>query len=484
MDSDDLQLLKRYSLEGAEEAFSELVRRYADLVWSAGWRVTRNASLAEDVVQAVFTDLARKARWLPDKTVLPGWLYRAACLAAFKAMRTETRRVRRERAAMELQATSGQDSPHLETQRLLPILDEAMGALGEADRNAVVLRFFAKKDLAEIGAALGISDDAAQKRLSRAIEKLRRAFQRKGITASAAAIGTVLGAAGTQAAPAGLAAAVALSSISLAGSAAASTGAIHILASIPTQIALMKTNLAIAAVALATVATPLLIQHRALSELETENRALTIETASLETLRERHARLIRSAHAAYELDRLRSDQEELARLRVEFEQLQQKGAEGKLALQQQWLAARATLQQAQEEERIEQARLNFEAAHEQTVNHMKQLGLSARIWATDNEDQLPDSIMSMTNELTTLLPVVLEQFEFIQHPREPRQTEPMLLLFREKQPRQGPEGNWHRVYCRVDGSVITQRFADPAQFEEWEKQFMASELEPGRENSP
>jgi RNA polymerase sigma factor (sigma-70 family) len=475
MDMDDLQLLQRYVREGCEEAFAELVRRYADLVWSAGWRVTRNASLAEDVVQMVFADLARKARWLPDKTIIPGWLYRAACLAASKAVRAESRRLSRERAAMELQANSADDPQQVETHRLMPLLDEAVGALSEADRNAILLRFFAKKNLAEIGAAMGISDDAAQKRLSRAIEKLRRIFEGKGITASAGAVAAVLGSAGTQAAPVGLAAAVALSSVSLAGSAATGTGVLAMLASVPSQFAVMKTNLAIAAVALATVATPLLIQHRALTDLEAENRTLATETASLEELRQRHAELLKSAHAADELERLRAGQEEMERLRNELEQHQQKGIEQKLVVQQQWLAARAALDQAREEARFEQARFEFEAAQAETVNHAKQLGLSARLWATDNDDQLPPSILSMTNELAGLLPIALEQFEFVQHARPISESEPLLLLFREKEPRKSPAGSWYRSYVRVDGSVLTPHYLDPAEFETWEKQFVASE---------
>jgi RNA polymerase sigma factor (sigma-70 family) len=474
MGPDDPQLLRRYAREGAEEAFAELVRRHADLVWSAAWRVTRNASLSEDVVQSVFEDLARKARWLPEKTILVGWLYRAACLSAANALRSEARRLRRERVAMQLQSASeNPEQPELE--QLLPLLDEAMGALSETDRNTILLRYFAKKNMSEVGAAMGISDDAAQKRISRALDKLRQVFQRKGITASAGGLAAVLGSAGAQAAPAGLAGAVTLSSISIASSATAGSGVWAALSTIPCHAAIMKTQLAVAAVVLAGVGTPLIIQNRSLSELRNENRALAAEASSSDDLRQRHAALLKQMHAAGELDRLRQGEAELARLKAEAERLRAGNSAQKLELHKRLHAAQATLDLTREAVRFEQARIEFEDAQTLTINHMKQLGLAARIWAADNHDQLPTTMTSMTNELTELLPVALEQFELVEHPRPLSDIDARLLLFRERAPRLHPGGSWHRVYGMGDGSVQTLRFADPAQFDQWEKQFLAFE---------
>jgi DNA-directed RNA polymerase specialized sigma24 family protein len=140
--NDDAELLQRYAATGAEGAFAELVRRHFDLTWAAARRITGDAELARDVAQTVFSDLARKARRLPRGTVLPGWLHRAACLAAWNVNRGNRRRAERERQAMELDTLHASPDPAPpDAARLLPQLDEALATLGHADRDAVVLRF-------------------------------------------------------------------------------------------------------------------------------------------------------------------------------------------------------------------------------------------------------------------------------------------------------------------------------------------------------
>ena len=169
MIADDQELLRRYAKEHYEEAFTELVGRRLNLVWGAALRITNDAELARDVAQTVFTDLARKASSLPRGTVLAGWLYRAACYAAAKAVRRNVRRAERESQAMRFHTLHASDSVDAQTlDALQPLLDEALGQLADDDRDAVVLRYFASKSLAEVGAALGTSDAAAQKRLTRA----------------------------------------------------------------------------------------------------------------------------------------------------------------------------------------------------------------------------------------------------------------------------------------------------------------------------
>src|SRR3989441_4576471 len=210
--ADDEQLLRQYAEERSESAFGELVSRYIDLVYSAALRVVNgDAQLAQDVTQTVFMDLARKARRLPGGVVLAGWLHRHTCYTAATAVRTERRRRAREQTAMEMRALD--DNTESPWRRLAPYLDEALNELNSSDRNALVLRFLKRQDLRAVGAALGISEDSAQKRVSRALEKLRGVLRRRGVTLTATALTSVLATQAVTAAPAGLAVTVTAASL-------------------------------------------------------------------------------------------------------------------------------------------------------------------------------------------------------------------------------------------------------------------------------
>ena len=214
---DDTQLLVRFASQQDEEAFCQLVSRHFDLVYSTALRqLNGDTHFAKDIAQSVFTDLARKARWLPRKVVLTGWLYQATRFAAAKAVRTEHRRRTREQEALRMQELN-QDTP-LEWEQLRPVLDAAMDRLNTKDRNAVLLHYLERKDFRTVGLALGLSNDAAQKRVSRALLKLRGILTQSGVAMSVSLLATLLNSASVNAAPAGMAAAVAKTS--LAGAAA------------------------------------------------------------------------------------------------------------------------------------------------------------------------------------------------------------------------------------------------------------------------
>ena len=200
---DDAELLAEYAASGSEDAFGELVRRYVSLVHSTALRIVGNAHLAEEVTQAVFIILAKKAGHMRKGTILSGWFYRTTRFAATRALRSELRRARWESAAAQTAAPAEQTEP-VWTQ-LAPMLDEALAQLNDQDRVAIVLRFFENKSLREVGSILGGTEGAAKKRVVRALEKMKTFFGKRGVLLTSAAIGGTLSGNALQAAPAGLA---------------------------------------------------------------------------------------------------------------------------------------------------------------------------------------------------------------------------------------------------------------------------------------
>ena len=229
---DDGELLRRYFRDGSEEAFTELVRRHVNLVYFTALRVVGgDAYLADDVAQRVFSDLARKAESLTDRTVLAGWLYTGARYAASQAVRSERRRRTHEQEGHVMNDTNSLSD--CDWEQLRPIIDGTVDELSERDREIVLLRFFENRPLAEIGARFSLSPDAARMRIDRALEKLRGLLARRGIASTSAALGAAFVSQSGTAAPAGLVARVALGVFNQAGTATAATfGLWKILASV------------------------------------------------------------------------------------------------------------------------------------------------------------------------------------------------------------------------------------------------------------
>ena len=203
----DQQLLRSYAQHRSEPAFTELVRRHVDLVYSAAFRMVRDAHLAQDVTQSAFVALAQSAVQLSDRLVLSGWLHRTAQNIASKSVRSDVRRRARELevVAMNQLLSTEHDATweHIE-----PYLDEALGELSDPDRDALFLRYFECKSAREIAQTLGTTEDAAQRRVSRAVERLREFFAKRGATASASGLLVVISTNAVQAAPVGLAATI------------------------------------------------------------------------------------------------------------------------------------------------------------------------------------------------------------------------------------------------------------------------------------
>jgi RNA polymerase sigma factor (sigma-70 family) len=200
---DDSALLREYTERSSEEAFATLVTRHVNKVYSVALRHTGNSHRAEEITQAVFVILARKSPQLGKRVVLSGWLYETARLTAVTFLRSEIRRALREHESF-MQTLPSENEPDAWT-KIAPLLDSAMAGLSEADRHAIVLRFFDGKSFKEVAVALGAGEEAVKKRVSRAVEKLRSYFAKRGVVVPVAALTVMLAADSTQAAPAGLA---------------------------------------------------------------------------------------------------------------------------------------------------------------------------------------------------------------------------------------------------------------------------------------
>src|SRR5262245_59570639 len=215
----DQQLLRDYAQQGSQPAFEEVVRRHIDLVYSVALRIVRHAEGAEDVTQCAFTVLAQKAGQVAEHPVLSGWLHRTARNLAAKAVRSDVRRRAREKeAAMNRRLADQSDSPW---DRVAPHLDAALGELGDADRVPLLLRYFERKSAREIGQTLGINEEAAQKRVSRAVERLRDVLARRDVSIGTTAMVLILTTNVVQAAPPTLSAAVVAAAGSASGTSAA-----------------------------------------------------------------------------------------------------------------------------------------------------------------------------------------------------------------------------------------------------------------------
>jgi RNA polymerase sigma factor (sigma-70 family) len=459
----DAQLLREYAGEQSEAAFGEIVQRHADLVYSAALRQVGSPDLAGEIAQRVFIDLARKGRSLAgglgEEGALAGWLYRATRYAALNLLREERRRHAREKEVMQDFHSASESSP--DWAGVSPFLDEALSALDDQERDALLLRYFKNQDFRAVGAALGVSDDTAQKRVARSLEKLRGALQRRGVTTTTSALSAALASQAVQAAPAGLAAA--WISASLAG-ATAETGAALTLLKI---MSMTKLQLGLGAIVIGSLAVTVAIQHQTEGKMSEENQALRRQAAGLagdnESLSNRLAQ-VRPLPPAD--DRLR----ELLRLRGEVGRLrQQTNLLGKL--QEENRRLQSGVETSAKEQAVAAAK--YFAHRDSIVNALKIVGTAFRIYANDNNGLYPTNFAECANELGNVTNfsggLSLDSFGFeLVNAGKVSPRYPQAIAVREQAPRPSPLGGWDRAYLYGDGSV-QQASSPDGNFDAWEQ---------------
>jgi RNA polymerase sigma factor (sigma-70 family) len=320
--SKDAELLSRYVEDHSEAAITELIQRQVDLVYSAALRlVSGDTHRAQDVTQQVFSELAQQARRLTKHPALVGWLYTTTRRIAMHTNRTEQRRKTREQEAHAMtgllrEPVAGEDWDHLR-----PVLEDAMHDLAEKDRLAVLLRYFQNKPLKEVGAMLGLNENAARMRVDRALDKLRAMLTQRGVTLSAAGLGAALVGNAVQAAPVGLAVTIS-TAVALAGTTLATTAT----ATAVKTIAMTTLQKAVITATLVAAVGTGIYEARQASALRSQNQLLQQQQAPLaeqieQLQRERNDAANRLALLADEMERVKGNSTELLKLRGEVTRL-------------------------------------------------------------------------------------------------------------------------------------------------------------------
>jgi RNA polymerase sigma factor (sigma-70 family) len=453
------RLLADYVTNGSEGAFRELVTRYTDLVYSTAIRlVGGDSQLAQEVCQTVFINLARKAQTISGEVMIGGWLHRHTRFVAATLMRGERRRQSRERQAAEMNALRNETGCNLAWVSLQ--VDEAIDTLATEDRTALILRFFEQADLHSVGVALGISENAARMRVTRALEKLHSILRSRGATLSLTALAAALGAEAVTAAPAGLAAS--LAATALAGGIASATT----LTFIKTMgMAKLKFGI-LGALAVMAVATPLAVQRQSLTKLREENQSLRQQLEE-QLVNERNQLTNTQSIVAQPVEQ--DHLGELLRLRGEVGLLKRQLAEAATAAERSAKTSQVQLKDdpQEREKQLAMARLNFP----------KYWMTAFFEYAHQNQDQCPTNfdqafsfLPDRAREQTNLAP---DQFEIAyQGSLKDLTNGARVIVIRERQAMMW-NGGWTRAYGFADGHSELHTAAD-GDFGPWEAQHLVA----------
>jgi RNA polymerase sigma factor (sigma-70 family) len=391
------QFIREPNTRAGQDAFTALVERHLNLVYSAALRQVRSPQLAEEISQSVFTQLARHAASLKPGTILPAWLHQVTHHAAIDVIRSEARRQAREQISCEMSRLMDENT--VDWTLIEPLLDEAVQGLEEADRAAIIMRFFENKSLREVGEALGTTDDAAQKRVSRALERLREHFVRHKIAAAAVGLAAVMSAHAVQAAPVGLSSTVATGSLATAGFSVTASSLLT-----TTKIIAMTTlqKVAVGVVLVGAAATIVYQQHR-VSQLQQQHEAFVKQQADDKALGAQIAQLKQERDAAS--NELASVSEENATLKNRpTEVLKLRGQVGTLEDQKKQLGQTAAINKmtATPEARQllhDQQKMGMGMAYKQLAKDLKLTSDQ-----TDKlNDLLADYVMRNVDQVTTAL---------------------------------------------------------------------------------
>jgi RNA polymerase sigma factor (sigma-70 family) len=467
MSLDDASLIQEYSRNGSEAAFSKLVNRYLDLVYSSAMRQTGgDSALAADLCQTVFIALRKKGRSLPRNTVLAAWLHRAVRLAALAAFRADKRRIIREEEAFRMQTLEHGEGDGVWEEANL-VIDEVLDKLNARDRQVLLLRFFQKQSFREIGGKLGASEDAVRMRVERALEKLREHLSRRGITSTTAALSAAMAGQSVLSAPAGLSILVTQAAAVLGPSIPATTTLLKLM---------ITTKAKLGIVGIITGASVLVATHERIerNRIQAEFARQITQAGTNEPPIELNP-LRHSGNAAAGSEQSKAEHLELMRLRAEVSRLRQAKEDSEKRL------AEASAEKAKERE---EAQPDPEKERAKTIalarmNYTQGWGIAFMLFAQKNDGRMPatlaDAAQYYPPESTSAMSVFDPgSFEIVykgslnQH-AEPQKT----IILREKGAYStGAQSGFARTYLFADGHTEIHTSPD-GNFDVWEKQHLA-----------
>jgi len=459
---EDRELLNRFANEHSEEAFAELVRRHTGRVHSAALRqVADDTTVAADITQSVFMELARQARKLTRHPALVGWLYTTTHRVASHHVRGEFRRRRREYEVAVLQAPWQQTEFVPDEPRLKSLLDDVLHELCEMDRTAVLLRHVEQRPFADIGARLGMTENAARMRVDRAMEKLRTRLARRGVTSTSSVLVSTLAGASSSVVPSGLATTVTSTVLTSGFTTPFNITLLTIMASYPVKIV-------IALIAVGMVGGVFIHQRNATERLQSEKSALEQRVAELT-----------SQADSYRLSAEKNSEALAQGARQSAEVLRLRGEVGQLRRQAVPKPA-AKAASSKPPEPVEQP-TNEEAARAfglRRMNESRTLLLGMILYASEHDEQFPATLDAAAEHLKsngavpgtddTLKNLNVNDFEMIHQGSLTNLANPAMgIVLREREAWRTPEGKWARAYGFGDGHSEVH-MSDTPDDTEWE----------------